>query len=164
MFSCPHRFGCFFICAFKSYSGIKILAMKDFIELLCIIYSQKEKREKDVEPDECTLIEIVKKVNPDRIESYEEAVPTSDFRDDNKIWTQVTTEGGDSFIVNMPLVDFEKKIFKTDKKVFPDGSYSIPYSPGEKEALDFMQSQNDYHFNCATGYNFEYNGFPCVGM
>jgi|EndMetStandDraft_8_1072994.scaffolds.fasta_scaffold1079272_1 hypothetical protein len=79
-----------------------------FIELPIIAYNPKHEEIFNKRPDECELIEIVRKVKVARIESYHEGIPVSDFRDDNKIWTDVFMEIGDSYIVNMPLAEFEK--------------------------------------------------------
>lgn len=79
-----------------------------FIELPIIIYNGKEQEITGKQPDECGLIEAVKKIRVSRIESYQEAIPKSDFREENKIWTEVIMKSGDSFIVNMPLAEFEK--------------------------------------------------------
>lgn len=79
-----------------------------FIELPIIVYNGKEQQITNKQPDECELIEAIKKVKSLRIESYQQAIPASDFREDNKIWTEVVMESGESFIVNMPLFEFEK--------------------------------------------------------
>jgi hypothetical protein len=80
----------------------------DFLELPIIIYNNQEQELTNKQPDECELIEAIKKVNASRIESYREAIPASDFRDNNKIWTEVVMESGEMFIVNMSLTEFEK--------------------------------------------------------
>lgn len=46
-------------------------------------------------------------INPRRIESFNEAIPRKDFRPDNKIWTSVHMESGDSFLIRMPMRKFE---------------------------------------------------------
>lgn len=79
-----------------------------FIELPIIVYNGKEQEMTNKQPDECELIEVVRKVKVGHIESYEEAIPKSDFREDNKIWTEVFMESGNSFIVNLTLAEFEK--------------------------------------------------------
>ena len=86
------------------------MALSNLLELPVIIYNNKEQEITNRHPDECELIECVRKIKPERIESYQEAIPTSDFREDNKIWTSVTMESGDNFIVNMPLAQFESLI------------------------------------------------------
>jgi hypothetical protein len=79
-----------------------------FIELPIIVFNGKEQQLTGKRADECELMEVVRKVRAISIESYQESTPLSDFREDNKIWTDVFTESGDSFIVNMPLAEFEK--------------------------------------------------------
>lgn len=84
------------------------MAQHHYIELPIIIYDNKEQEITNKQPDECELIEAIKKVRASRIESYRQAIPASDFREDNKIWTEVVMESGEMFIVNMPLSEFEK--------------------------------------------------------
>jgi hypothetical protein len=84
-----------------------------FIELPSLTYDSKDHERTGKEPDECELIEVVRKLDASRIESYREAIPTSDFREDNKIWTQIVTHSGDTFIINMPLSEFEKLLTQT---------------------------------------------------
>lgn len=79
----------------------------DYLELPIIIYNNNEQEITNKAPDDCELIEAIKKVKGSHIEGYQEAIPSSDFRDDNKIWTEVIMESGDRFIVNMPLAEFE---------------------------------------------------------
>lgn len=88
---------------------------ESYIEMPAIIYkasSLKHDENGYVYADQCPLIEVIKKVDPNAIESYSEAVPESDFRDDNKIWTEVRTMSGDDFIVNMRLPAFEELLKK----------------------------------------------------
>jgi len=79
-----------------------------FIELPIIVYDKNEQEITNKAADECGLMEVIKKVRSSRIEGYSESIPLSDFREDNKTWTDVVMESGDSFIVNMPLAEFEK--------------------------------------------------------
>jgi len=79
-----------------------------FVELPTIAYDPKNQELFNKRPDECDLIEVIRKVMITCIESYHEGIPVSDFREDNKIWTDVFMKSGDSFIVNMPLAEFEK--------------------------------------------------------
>lgn len=83
-----------------------------FIELPIIIYRARNTYEEGKLPDECPLIEVVKKIDVFSIESWCEAVPESDFRDDNKIWTEVRTRSGENFVVNMPIAEFEQLLTK----------------------------------------------------
>lgn len=80
----------------------------DYLELPIITYNRKEQELTNKQPDECMLLEVFKKVRASRIESWQEAIPSSDFREDNKIWTEVVMESGDSFIVNLPCSKFEE--------------------------------------------------------
>jgi hypothetical protein len=79
-----------------------------FIEIPTVTYNSKEQELSNKQPDECELVELVKKVKSYSIESYREAIPSGDFREDNKIWTEITMYSGDSFIANMTLAEFEK--------------------------------------------------------
>lgn len=79
-----------------------------FIELPVIIYNSKEQEITNKQADECELVEVIKKIRSCSIESYQETIPASDFRDDNKVWTELVMDIGDRFIVNMPLAKFEK--------------------------------------------------------
>lgn len=81
--------------------------MNRYIEVPTITYDSDTQNITGKPPDQCNLIEVTRFINPKRIESYREAIPGSDFREDNKIWTEVGMESGDSFIVNMPVSDFE---------------------------------------------------------
>lgn len=85
-----------------------------FIEIPSLTYDSRDHELTGKEPDECELIEVVRKLDVSRIESYREAIPTSDFREDNKIWTQIVTHSGDSFVINMPLQEFEKLLTSTN--------------------------------------------------
>lgn len=55
----------------------------------------------------------VLKFNPRRIESYNETIPIKDYDPGNKIWTSVTFESGENFLVRMPLAKFEILLNKT---------------------------------------------------
>lgn len=79
-----------------------------FIELPIIVYDSKQMDITNKSADECDLMEVIKKVNASSIESYSESIPLSDFREDNKVWTDVFMKSGDTFIVNMPFDKFEK--------------------------------------------------------
>jgi hypothetical protein len=79
-----------------------------FIEVPSITYNTSEQEITGKQADDCELMEVVRKLDRTRIESYREAVPISDFREDNKIWTQIVTHSGDTFIINMPIAEFEK--------------------------------------------------------
>ena len=79
-----------------------------FIELPIVIYDGNEEEITNKQPHDCSLMEVIRKVRAKSIESYRETIPSGDFREDNKIWTEVMMESGDAFIVNMPLADFEK--------------------------------------------------------
>lgn len=83
---------------------------KKFIEIPCLTYDNASQELTGKMPDECLLIEVGRWINIERIESYRSAIPFSDFREDNQIWTEVVMESGDSFIVNMPMSDFKKYI------------------------------------------------------
>jgi uncharacterized protein YlzI (FlbEa/FlbD family) len=54
-------------------------------------------------------------INPRRIESMNETIPRSDFRPDNKIWTNVTMESGDNFIVRITLEEFKNRLNSFNK-------------------------------------------------
>lgn len=79
-----------------------------FIEIPVIIYDDNEEEILNKRPEDCQLMEVIRKVRSSSIESYRETIPSGDFREDNKIWTEVTMDSGDYFIVNMPLSEFEK--------------------------------------------------------
>lgn len=83
-----------------------------FIELPCMLYSSRESDIMNKSPDECELIEVMKRIDIRRIESYSEAIPISDLRDDNKIWTNIVMYSGDAFLVNMTYNNFEALFFK----------------------------------------------------
>lgn len=83
---------------------------KNFIELPCLTFDGAIQEVTGKPPDECSLIEVSRYVNIDRIESVRAAIPFSDFREDNQIWTDVVMESGDSFTVNMPFEQFKKHI------------------------------------------------------
>jgi hypothetical protein len=82
----------------------------NMLELPCITYDTYEEEITGKHRKDCQLIEICRRVDRSRIESYSEAIPLHDFREDNKIWTSVVMESGDEFIVNMPLAEFEKLV------------------------------------------------------
>jgi hypothetical protein len=79
-----------------------------FIEVVCVVYNPEEADLMGKKGSECELIEVVRKINDVQIESYGEAIPAHDFREDNKIWTMVYLKRGDDFIVNIPFKEFEK--------------------------------------------------------
>lgn len=54
-------------------------------------------------------------LNPRRIESMNEAIPRKDFREDNKIWTSVTMESGDNFLIRMSLSKFKELLNDSTK-------------------------------------------------
>lgn len=54
------------------------------------------------------MARCIMKINPRRIETYSETIPQKDFDPDNKIWTNVVMESGDSFIVRITLDKFEE--------------------------------------------------------
>lgn len=81
--------------------------MDNFISFPVIIYNTREQESTGKNPDECELIEVDRVLDITRIESYYQSIPLSDFREDNKIWTTVVMHSGDTFIVNMPILDFE---------------------------------------------------------
>ena len=68
---------------------------------------QEELTGKEGERVACVML-----MNPRRIESIHETIPRKDFRPDNKIWTNVTMESGDCFIVRMKLERFEELLNK----------------------------------------------------
>lgn len=80
------------------------------IELPCMVYNTWEEETTGKHRIDCELIEIRRKIDPNAIESYSEAIPLDNFKSDNKIWTNVQTRSGDSFLVNMPFDEFEKLI------------------------------------------------------
>lgn len=51
-----------------------------------------------------------KKINPMRIESYGEVPPNESFHKDNKIWTLVVMQSGDTFTATITVEEFEKLI------------------------------------------------------
>ncbi len=61
------------------------------------------------------MVPCIMKINPRRIESYNEAIPRKDFRPDNKIWTSVHMESGDSFLIRMKMEKFEKLLNESIK-------------------------------------------------
>lgn len=81
--------------------------MDNFISFPVIIYNTREHESTGKSPDECELIEVDRVLDITRIESYYQSIPLSDFREDNKIWTSVVMHSGDTFIVNMPILEFE---------------------------------------------------------
>jgi len=79
-----------------------------FIEVSVLVYSSYEANILDKNPHELECIGCIRKLNPDRIESYCEAIPLNYFHEDNKCWTTVVMESGDEFIVSLPMSEFEK--------------------------------------------------------
>ena len=84
--------------------------MRIYRELPVVTYNTKEQEITGKQPDECELMELSRFVDISQVESYQEAIPVSDFREDNKIWTSVVMCSGDTFIVNMTYADFHKMI------------------------------------------------------
>ena len=84
--------------------------MPRFIEVPCITYDNWEEDVMGKSQLDCVMIEIMKWIDPDRIESYGEAIPVKGFKENNKIWTSITMQSGDNFIVNMPLPEFKELI------------------------------------------------------
>jgi hypothetical protein len=86
-----------------------------FIEVTCVVYNPDEADLLGKKGSECELIEVTRKINEVQIESYAEAIPAHDFREDNKIWTNVNMKSSDSFIVNIPFKEFEKLLNKKNE-------------------------------------------------
>lgn len=70
------------------------------------------KEQEEIMGTEGDYVRCIMKINPRRIETYCETIPTKEYRPDNKIWTSVVMESGDSFIVRMTLEKFETLLNK----------------------------------------------------
>lgn len=76
---------------------------------------QVNRNNEDVLGKHGEMVPCIMKINPRRIETYNETIPQADFRADNKCWTCVVMESGDSFIVRRPLAEFEKLLNESIK-------------------------------------------------
>lgn len=84
--------------------------MNRYIEVPTLLYSSYEADLLDKNPHELECIDVIKKINVDRIEGYGEAIPLNEFSEDNKCWTTVIMFSGTEFIVNMPMQEFEQHL------------------------------------------------------
>lgn len=81
--------------------------MNRFIDVPTLLYSSYEADLLDKNPHELECINVIKKINVDRIESYGEAIPLNEFSEDNKCWTTVIMFSGNEFIIDMPMHEFD---------------------------------------------------------
>lgn len=91
-----------------------------FIRLPCTIYNPEENELLNKSYKDSEKIEVMKIINPNRIESYGESIPVEDFREDNKVWTNVTMQSGDDFIANITIEEFETILNNHQKKLYAD--------------------------------------------
>ena len=78
-----------------------------FICATVLIYdgaAAKYKDEKD-----CETIPTIVKINPFKIESYQQSIPLNlDFSEESKTCTNVTMESGEEHLLRLPIDEFEK--------------------------------------------------------
>lgn len=84
-----------------------------FIKIPIRVFDSKEKDMTGKEDFECDWVGTFKSILPNRIESYEPAMPSSEgFGRDKQIATSITMQSGESFMGFINIEEFEKLINK----------------------------------------------------
>lgn len=78
-----------------------------FIEIIVTTFDGEAAKYKD--QVDCDRLENRCKLNPFKIESYQEAIPIElDFSEENRNCTNIIMESGDTHLARMPVAEFEK--------------------------------------------------------
>lgn len=87
-----------------------------YIKVPAKLIDPKERELTNKNEDEYAELDIKVRINPYKIVSYRAAIPMElEFDEGNQICTSVDIEGGNGYLVYMPIEEFEKLLNSFDK-------------------------------------------------